>query len=83
MDYDFDKVFERRKTNSAKWDGVLKLFGDKDVLPMWVADMDFKAPPPVVEALKKRAEEGIYGYPMRPLVYYDAFIEWTRRNHNW
>jgi len=83
MDYDFDNVIERRTTNSAKWDGVLKLFGDKDVLPMWVADMDFKAPPPVIEALKQRAEEGIYGYPLRPPSYYDAFIDWTRRHHDW
>ena len=80
---DFDKVIERRKTNSAKWDGVLKLFGDEEVLPMWVADMDFKSPPPIIEALKKRAEEGIYGYPLRPPSYYDAFIEWIRRHHNW
>jgi cystathionine beta-lyase len=83
MKYDFDKVIERRKTNSVKWDGVLKLFGDKDVLPMWVADMDFKAPAPVIEALKKRAEEGIYGYPLRPPSYYDAFIDWIRRHHDW
>ena len=80
---DFDEIIERRKTNSAKWDGVLKLFGDKDVLPMWVADMDIKAPPPVIEALKKRAEHGIYGYPLRPTSYYDAFIDWIRRHHDW
>jgi cystathionine beta-lyase len=80
---DFAKVIERRKTNSLKWDGVLKLFGDEDVLPMWVADMDFKAPPPVIEALTQRAEEGIYGYPLKPPSYYDAFIDWTRRHHDW
>lgn len=80
---DFDKVIDRRKTNSAKWDGVLRLFGDEEVLPMWVADMDFKSPSPVIEALKRRAEEGIYGYPLRPPAYYDAFIDWTRKHHNW
>jgi cystathionine beta-lyase len=83
MNYDFDKVIERRRTNSAKWDGVLNRFGDKDVLPMWVADMDIKAPPPVIEALKKRAEEGIFGYPLRPPSYYNTFIDWTRRHHDW
>jgi len=83
MEYDFDKVIERRKTNSAKWDGAFNRFGGKDVLPMWVADMDFKAPPPVVEALIKRAEEGIFGYPLRPPSYYDTFMDWTRRHHDW
>ena len=80
---DFDTYIDRRKTNSVKWDGVLKLFGDENVLPMWVADMDFKAPPPVVQALIKRAEHGIYGYPMRPPSFYDAFIDWTLKNHGW
>jgi cystathionine beta-lyase len=80
---DFDIVIDRRKTNSVKWDGVLKLFGDENVLPMWVADMDFKAPSPVVEALMQRAEHGIYGYPIRPSSFYDAFIDWTRRYHGW
>ena len=50
----FDTDIDRRNTNSVKWDGVLKLFGDEHVLPMWVADMDFRAPPSVVEALVKR-----------------------------
>jgi len=81
--YDFDEVIERRNTNSAKWDGVLKLFGDKDVLPMWVADMDFKSPKPVIEALKNKAEEGIYGYPVRPASYYEAFMDWTQKHHGW
>ena len=83
MKYDFDEVIERRNTNSAKWDGVLKLFGDKDVLPMWVADMDFKSPKPVIEALKNKAEEGIYGYPVRPASYYEAFMDWTQKHHGW
>ncbi|MEE9518354.1 MAG: hypothetical protein V3V52_14690, partial [Candidatus Adiutricales bacterium] len=65
MKYDFDKIIDRKNSNSAKWDSVEQLFGSKDVLPMWVADMDFDAPAPVIEALQKRAGEGIYGYLRR------------------
>ena len=57
MRYDFDKVIDRKNTNSAKWDLVKELHGDRDVLPMWVADMDFKSPQPVIEAFKKQASQ--------------------------
>ncbi|MBW2623498.1 MAG: pyridoxal phosphate-dependent aminotransferase [Deltaproteobacteria bacterium] len=83
MKYDFDKIIDRRNSNSAKWDAVEMLFGSKDVLPMWVADMDFDAPAPVIEALTKRAENGIYGYLGRPDSYYEAFINWVKRRHGW
>lgn len=66
MKYNFDEVVPRRGTNSYKWDSA----GDADVLPMWVADMDFRTAPPVVEALKKRVEHGIFGYVRVPDVYY-------------
>lgn len=64
MRYDFDRVIERRNTDSSKWDNVTALFGSPDVLPMWVADMDFPAPEPVVDAIKKRAEHPIFGYTL-------------------
>jgi len=83
MRYDFDKVIDRKNTNSIKWDHVKSVFGDEDILPMWVADMDFSAPPPVIEALKRRAELGIYGYPKRPRAYYEAIINWIKKRHNW
>ncbi len=57
MAYDFDEVIDRRNSDSAKWNYVAE-----DVLPMWVADMDFRSPPPIIEALKRRAEEGVFGY---------------------
>jgi len=60
--YNFDEVIERRKTDSSKWDNVVNLFGSEDVLPMWVADMDFRIPEPIVEAVVKRAQHPIYGY---------------------
>lgn len=64
MKYDFDQAHERRGTNSAKWDGVKYIFGRDDIIPMWVADMDFPAAKPVVDALRARAEHPFYGYTM-------------------
>lgn len=80
--YDFDHVWNRKNTQSMKWDGVAKLFGDADLLPMWVADMDFKSPQPVIDALKQQAEHGIFGYTVRPPSYYEAVIEWFKRRHS-
>ncbi|MCL5957725.1 MAG: pyridoxal phosphate-dependent aminotransferase, partial [Chloroflexi bacterium] len=60
-----------------------RVFGATDVLPMWVADMDFPSPALVVEAVKKRAAHGIYGYTMRPPSYFEAIIGWMRRRHDW
>ncbi len=81
--YNFDESINRLQTNSIKWDEVENLFGDKEMLPMWVADMDFKSPKPVIDALIKRAEHGIYGYTTRPDAYYDATVGWMKRRHNW
>ena len=78
MKYDFDRVIERRDTDSIKW----KAYG-ADILPMWVADMDFLAPPQVVDALVQRAQQGVYGYPDRPASYYEAMIDWMRARHGW
>ena len=62
MYYDFDKVIDRKNTQSSKWDNVEVRVGNKDALPMWVADMDFPCPAPVVEAVVERARHPIYGY---------------------
>lgn len=62
MTYDFDQIRDRKKTNSVKWDLIQCIFGHNDVLPMWVADMDFPVAQPIVEALKKRAAHEFYGY---------------------
>ncbi|MFA5321722.1 MAG: MalY/PatB family protein [Smithella sp.] len=62
MKYDFNHIFDRKNTNSIKWDFVQYIFGHDDVIPMWVADMDFPVAPPIVEALKRRAEHEFYGY---------------------
>jgi cysteine-S-conjugate beta-lyase len=83
MKYEFHKEVNRLNTASEKWDEVENLFGDKDILPMWVADMDFRAPEPVIEAIKNRAEHGIFGYTARTQSYFDAVINWMKRRHNW
>lgn len=80
MTYDFDKLVDRCKTNSYKWDSTE---GNKDVLPMWVADMDFETSPAIVNALKKRVEHGIFGYTKVPKSYYEAVTNWFSRRHSW
>lgn len=83
MIYDFDEVVERNNTGSVKWDYRDEVFGSKDVIPMWVADMDFRSPQPVIDAIKKRAEHGIYGYPARMPSYYDSITNWMEKRHGW
>lgn len=83
MKYDFNQLVNRKNTLSYKWDQSERLFGTQDVLPMWVADMDFPAPPEVVEALKERAEHGIYGYTIKSPEYYQAIAEWIEKRHGW
>jgi len=83
MQYNFDRVIDRKNTASLKWDQLTKLFGGEDVLPLWVADMDFECPQPVVEALKRKAAEGIYGYTVTTDEWYDAVVGWYSRRHNW
>lgn len=83
MTFRFDEVPNRKQTNSYKWDQVEPLFGDKDILPLWVADMDFESPPAVKAAMEKRAAEGIYGYTIKPDAYDDAIIRWYATRHDW
>ncbi|MBD5301669.1 MAG: pyridoxal phosphate-dependent aminotransferase [Bacteroides sp.] len=75
--FDFDHVPDRRGTNSYKWD----LPEIKDAIPMWVADMDFKTAPCIIEALKKRVEHGVFGYTFVPDSYYEATVNWFSRRH--
>lgn len=79
MYYNFDEPTNRHKTNSYKWDSNEK----DDLIPLWVADMDFKTAPPIIEALKKRVEQGIFGYTKVPQEYYDAVRNWFSRRHGW
>lgn len=79
MKYDFDTIIPRRGTNSYKWDSA----EDGEVLPMWVADMDFQTAPAIVDALRRRVEHGIFGYTRVPDAYYEAVTGWFSRRHHW
>lgn len=79
MNYDFDKIITRRGTNSVKWDES----ESPDIIPMWVADMDFQTAPCIIEALQCRVEHGIFGYTLVPNSYYDAIINWFSGHHQW
>ena len=83
MKYDFDTVCDRRNTGCAKWGAVKEIFGREDVIPMWVADMDFPTAPPVVEALKKRAEHPFYGYTMPGPSLTEAVVDRMKRRFDW
>lgn len=82
-DFNFDEIIDRRGTGSLKWDFLDRLFGSRDLLPLWVADMDFKAPPAIVDALTRRAEHGIYGYTNFTQEYYESVINWYKRRYHW
>ncbi|MBR5749163.1 MAG: pyridoxal phosphate-dependent aminotransferase [Prevotella sp.] len=78
-EYDFDELVERRGTGCVKWDEM----NDPDVIPLWVADMDFKAAPAIQKAIRQRAEHGIFGYTFVGDTYYEAIISWFQRRHDW
>ena len=78
MKYNFDEIIDSKNTGSIKWD----LDKEEDILPMWVADMDFKTAQPIINAIKKRVEHGIFGYASVPNQYYEAEINWWKTRHN-
>jgi len=80
---EFDRVIDRRKTASLKWEGMAGRFGVSDALPLWVADMDFRTAPAVVEALVHRARHGVFGYTIRPPEYVEAIRHWLKTRHGW
>lgn len=81
--FDFDHEINRTATHSVKYDGRQAMFGNNGVIPAWVADMDFAAPPAVTQALIARARHPIYGYTLFPDSLYDALIHWMQRRHGW
>jgi len=83
MKYDFDRVINRSNTSCAKWDAVKVIFGRDDVIPMWVADMDFPAAEPVIEALRTRARHEFYGYTQPSPGLIEATVERMQRKFNW
>ncbi len=81
--YDFDQIIDRSNTNSIKVDALERVFGSKDVIPLWVADMDFLSPPEITEGLKKRVEHGIFGYVEPGERYFSSIINWLKNRHDW
>lgn len=83
MTHNFDEVIDRRHTDSVKWDSIQETYNDEDLLAMWVADMDFKAPPEVLNALSKRIEHGVIGYNYHPQSLYSSIINWVKNRYGW
>ena len=81
--YNFDELIDRSGTNTVKYDGRKSFFGNEDVLPLWVADMDFRTPDFIMEAIRKRAEHDLFGYTFRPESYSQSIVSWLKRRHNW
>lgn len=83
MTYDFDKIIDRSQSNAVKIDMMQDIWGRKDLIPLWVADMDFETPPFIIEALKERMEHPVFGYTVEPEDYWPAVIDWIRNHHQW
>ena len=81
--YDFDKVIDRRGTGAVKADALGKVYGKDDLIPLWVADMDFETPDFIVQALKERLEHPIFGYTVVPEDYWQTVKEWIAERHGW
>ena len=83
MKYNFDEIIDRSNTYAAKNDELMMKFGRDDLIPMWIADMDFRAAKPIVDALESRAKEGIWGYTSRPDSYFESVRDWQKYKNNW
>ncbi|MBN2519224.1 MAG: PatB family C-S lyase [Bacteroidales bacterium] len=83
MKYDFDEIINRKGTNSFKYDFVKPLFGNDNLLPMWVADMDFKTPDFIIQSIKNRLNHEILGYTIKSDNFYNSLIHWVKKRYNW
>ncbi|MDP3461177.1 MAG: PatB family C-S lyase [Bacteroidales bacterium] len=83
MLYNFDQLIHRSDTSCVKYDLRKIFFGSNEVIPMWVADMDFATPDFIRDAVLERANHPIYGYTFRPQEYYDTIVQWFKRRHHW
>lgn len=80
---DLDSIIERRGTDSYKWDDNERLFGRRDLMPFWVADMDFATPAPILDAIRERCDHPVLGYGIRSEACFQAIIDWLRDRHGW
>lgn len=83
MKYNFDDVVDRSDNFAAKWSEMNKKYGTNELLPMWVADMDFKAAPCIVDAIRNRLDQEIYGYTTRPDSYNESIVNWVSKRYGW
>lgn len=83
MKYNFDEIIDRSNTDSSKLENLKSLFGREDLIPLWVADMDFKSPPAITDALLKRVEHGLFGYTIKSEPYINSIINWLYNRHKW
>lgn len=81
--FNFDEIIDRKDTGAIKVDGLKERYGREDLIPMWIADMDFLSPPEVTEAIIERAKHGIFGYTRASQGYYDAILNWLKHYHRW
>lgn len=81
--YDFDKIIERRGTGALKTNVLEERYGNADLLPLWVADMDFETPQFITDALRERLEHSLFGYTVEPEDYRPAIIDWLAEHHGW
>ena len=83
MQYNFDEIVDRAGSNAVKLERLKPVFGQEDLIPLWVADMDFKSPPAIIEALKQRVEHGVFGYTTPSEEYTSSIVNWLGRRHHW
>jgi len=83
MNYNFDEIIDRKGTDAVKLERCKALFGTEDVLPLWVADMDFRTPDFILDTIRKRLDHPILGYSVPPEGFNDAFVKWVRDHHRW
>lgn len=83
MKYNFNEKVDRSKNHAAKWEEMDKKFGSNDLLPMWIADMDIKTAPAIVDAIKEKAEQAIFGYVYRPESYYQTAANWIEKKFDY
>jgi cystathionine beta-lyase len=81
--YDFDEIIDRKGTDCIKYDALRERFGRDDLLPLWVADMDFRTPDFITDALRQRCEHPVFGYTRLPEDYFNCIINWNRSLHGW
>lgn len=81
--YNFDKPLDRRSTGALKWDALRERYGNAELLPLWVADMDFETPDFIIEALRKRLEHPVLGYTVEPADYWPTVVKWVKDHHQW